>query len=319
MQYTRVTSRYTSESLVNNLLYNRSKLVDLQTQISSGKRITRASDDVLAGISVVSTNNSLGKISNYLKNIDNAQGEIDATDKALLTAIDSIHTAKELTIQALNDTSGTEELTMMNSQVKQIIEHLKDLGNTKYGTKFIFGGLQTEPTPFTSPVDGEVQYNGSAYGSHERVVEISEGVTVPINVSGDQVFGYYYNSDDDNDPLTPDVLHSQGLFGTLMTLSNEMGSATPDKDVIRTQLDNLENDLQTVLNAQAQVGSLSNRLEMTKSSLEEQKINFTKIKSSAEDIDMAKAISDLQFQQTALQASLQVSANIIQPSLLNYL
>jgi len=319
MQYTRVTTRYTSENLVNNLLSNRSKLVDLQTQISSGKRITRASDDVLAGISVVSTNNSLGKIKNYLKNIDNAQGEIDATDKALLTAIDSIQTSKELTIQALNDTSGTEELALMNSQIKQIIQNIKDLGNTKYGTKFIFGGLQTEPTPFTSPVDGEVQYNGSPYGSHERLVEISEGVSVPINISGDQVFGYYYNSDDDNDPMTPDVLHSQGIIGTLSALSKEMGSATPDKDVIRTQLENLNNDLQTVLNAQAQVGSISNRLEMTKSSLQDQQINFTKIKSAAEDIDMAKAISDLQFQQTALQVSLQVSANIIQPSLLNYI
>jgi len=319
MQYTRVTTRYTSENVVNNLLSNRSKLVNLQEQISSGKRISKPSDDVLAGISVVSTNNSLGKIGNYIKIIDNAQGEIDATDKALLTAIDSIHTTKELTLQALNATSGAEELTVINSQVKQIIEHIKDLGNTKYGTKFIFGGLQTEPTPFSSPVAGEITYNGSDYGSHERSVEISDGVIVPINLSGDQVFGYYYNSDDDANPITPDVLHQQGLFGTLMSISKELGAANPDKDVIRQQLDNLETDLQTVLNAQAQMGSLSDRLEMTKTNLEDSQLNLTKIKSGAEDIDMAKAISDLQFQQTALQTSLQVSAKIIQPSLLNYL
>ena len=73
MQYTRVTNSYTSDSVIRNLLSNRSKLVDTQTQISSGKRITKISDDVLAGVSVVSTNSSLGKINNYIKNIDSAQ------------------------------------------------------------------------------------------------------------------------------------------------------------------------------------------------------------------------------------------------------
>lgn len=323
MQYTRITNRYTSESVVNNLLSNRSKLVDLQTQISSGKRISKPSDDVLAGISVVSTNNSLGKIDNYLKNIENAQGEIYTTENVLLTTIDSIHKTRELTLQGLNDTSGPEELAVINAQIKQIIEQVKDLGNTKYGTKYIFGGLQTEPTPFTSPATGEIQYNGSLSTNYERKIEISDGVTVPVNLSGDQVFGEYhtYMGDHDNDPMTPDTLEldGQGLLKTLISLSNELGATPADKDVIRQQLANLDTDLQTVLNAQAQMGSLSSRLEMTKTNLQDDQLNLTKIKSGAEDIDMAKTISELQFQQTALQASLQVSAQIIQPSLLNYM
>ena len=319
MQYTRITNRYTSEDVVNNLLSNRSKLVDLQTQISSGKRITKASDDVLAGISVVSTNNSLGKIDNYLKNINNALGELEVTEKSLLTTIDSVQTTKELVVEALNATSGPDELKIFNSQIQQIIEQVKDLGNIKYGETYVFGGLQTETNPFTSPVAGEVIYTGSPDGSHERRIEISDGVTVPVNLSGDEVFGYYYNSDDDADPLTPDVLHKQGILGTLLSLSKELGAVNPDKDIIRQQLDSLDTDLQTILNAQSELGSLSSRIEMTKTNLEDNQINLTKIKSGAEDIDLAKTISELQFQQTALQASLQVSAQVIQPSLLNYL
>ena len=323
MQYTRITNRYTSESITNNLLSNRSKLVNLQEQISSGKRISKISDDVLASVSVVSTNNSLGKIDNYLKNIDNAQGEIDVSENALLTTIDSIHTARELTIQALNDTSGDEELAVINAQIKQIIQQVKDLGNTKYGEKFVFGGLQTEPTPFTAPVEGEVQYNGSSSTNYQRKIEISDGVTVPINLDGSQIFGecYTYMGDHDNDPTTPDTLEldGNGLLKTLITLSKELGTVPADKDLIRDKLDNLDTDLQTLLNSQAQIGSLSSRLEMTKSNRKDDQLNLTKIKSGAEDIDMAKAISDLQYQQTALQASLQVSAQVIQPSLLDYL
>jgi len=320
MQFTRITNRYTSESIVNNLLINRSKLVNLQEQISSGKRITKASDDVLASISVVSANNSLGKIDNYLKNIDNAKGELETAETALLTTIDSVHTTKELTLQALNASSGPEEMTILNSQIKQIIEQVKDIGNTKFGTKFIFGGLQTEPTPFTAPVAGEIQYNGSPDGSHERRVEISDGVTIPVNISGDSVFGEYWIEDPDATPASGDeITHQQGLLGTLIALSNELAMPAPDKDFVRQQLASLDTNLQTILNAQSELGSLSSRLEMTKSNLQDDQLNLTQIKSGAEDIDMAKTISELQFQQTALQASLQVSSQVIQPSLLDYM
>jgi len=319
MQYTRITNRYTSESVVNNLLSNRSKLVDLQQQISSGKRIQIASDDVLAGISVVSANNSLGKLDNYLKNIDNAQSELDTADQALLTAIDSVHKTRELTIQALNASSGPQELTVINAQIKQIIDQIKDLGNTQYGTKFIFGGLKTEPTPFTGVVPGEVMYTGSADGSHERLTEISDGVTVPLNLSGEKLFGYCYTGDHDNNVLTPDTLDGQGLLKTLITLSAELGAANPDKTVIRQKLDDLEGNLQTLLEGQSQAGGLSGRLEMTRTNLQDSQLNLTKIKSGAEDIDIAKAISDYQYQQAALQASHQVSSKVIQPSLLDFM
>lgn len=319
MQYTRITTRYTSESIVNNLLSNRSKLVDLQTQISSGKRITKVSDDVLAGISVVSTSNSLGKIDNYLKNISNAQGELDVTDKTLTSLVDIVQKARELTVQAANATTGPNELQSINAEIQQIIEQVKNIGNTKYGTKYIFGGLQTDSPPFAVPSTGEIQYTGSPNGSHQRDVEVNDGITVTINVSGDQIFGEYYTGDHDNDPMTPDTLEGSGLLQTLITLSTELGAANPDKDVIRQHLDNLDTDLQTVINAQAQLGGVSNRLEMTKSILEDNQTNLTKIKSGAEDIDLAKAISDLQFQQSSLQASLQVSSQIIQPSLLDYI
>ena len=319
MVYTRITNGYMNEMVVQNLLTNRTKLVDLQSQISSGKRVNKPSDDVLAGISVVSANSSLSKIENYLKTLDNAQNELDVTEKTLSMSLDYINKAKELTIQAANASSGPQELSAINSEIEQIIEQIKNFGNTKFGTKYIFGGFQTDSPPFTVPAAGEVEYSGSPYGSHEREIEISEGVTTSINLSGDQVFGYYYTGDHDNDILTPDTLDGQGVLKTLTMLSNELQAANPDKDLVRERLSDLEDDLNNVLNCLSTVGSLATKISMTKESLEKDKVNMIQIKSNAEDIDLAKAISDLQFQQTALQASLKVSAEIIQPSLMNYM
>jgi flagellar hook-associated protein 3 FlgL len=319
MPYTRITNGYLSERVVQNLFTNRSKLVDLQTQISSGKRISKPSDDVVASTSLVNANNSLSRIENYLKNVDVAQNEVDTADKVLLSAIDYINEARELTIQAANASSGPQELLAIKAQIDQIVDQMKDIGNTKFGTKYIFGGRTTDAPPFEVPANGQITYVGSPSGSHERSVEISDGVNVPVNVDGEEVFGFYYLEDDDADPMTPDIVHSQGVIGALRTLSERLGAAIPDKNQIRSSLEDLESSLEGILFAESQIGGVSSRIELTKNNLAGDKINVTKIKSGAEDIDMAKAISDLQFQQTALQASLQISAQVIQPSLLNYI
>ncbi len=323
--YQRVTNNYLNQSVLNNLYTNRSALVDLQRQIASGKKFERASDDVLSSITVISSNSSLGKIEGYIKNIETAKLEVETADKAILSSLDSVHKARELTIQSLNATSGTEELNMMASQVEQIIEQIKDLGNTKYGSKHIFGGKETTSPPFIDPpdppvTDGEgIYYAGSASGSHQREVEISEGVTITINLCGEDIFGQYYKWDHDSNPLTDKVAVSGGLIGTLSKIKEQMESSSPDKDIIRQELANLDNDLTNLLSSQATLGSLTSRLEIAKKIHADDKIAITDKKADAESIDFAKAISDLKFQESALQASLLVGAQIIKPSLLNYI
>ncbi|OGI01630.1 MAG: flagellar hook-associated protein 3 [Candidatus Melainabacteria bacterium GWF2_37_15] len=323
--YQRITNNYINENVLNNLFTNRTTLIDLQRQIASGTKFERPSEDVLSAITVLSSNSTLGKIENYIKNIETAKLEIETADRALLTSLDSVHEARELTIQALNATSGTEELNMMAEQIEQIIQQIKDLGNTKYGTTYIFGGKETNSAPYTDPPttvdDGEgIYYGGSASGSHEREIEIAEGVTITVNLCGEDIFGQYYKWDHDADDDPTDLQAvGDGLIATLSKIKEQMESSTPDKDIIRQEMATLDNDLQTLLTSQATLGSLLARLDITERLHKDDKISVTDIKSGAQDIDYAKAISDLKFQEAALQASLQVGAQIIKPSLLNYL
>lgn len=316
MSYTRISNSYLSETVIQNLLTNRSKLVDIQEQISSGKRVTKPSDDVVAASTVLSTKNSVDKIDNYLKNISTAQAELDTTDSVISTVIDTALTARSLVLQAVNASSGEDEIEMINTQLKQAIEQIKTLANTEFSGKYLFGGLDTDTAPFAVPVTGEIQYTGSEdtpASAYQRNVEISDGVTVAINLNGRQVFGEYYTSG------APATLDGQGLFKTLISITNELDLASPDIDSVRSMLDSIDTDITTLENAQSQVGGVSQRLEITKNIIEENKINLIKVRSNAEDIDITKAISDMQFQETALQASLSVSARIIQPSLLDYI
>jgi flagellar hook-associated protein 3 FlgL len=306
----RITNNSIQDSILNGLYTNRSVLTKLQEQVSTGKKVSTPSDDPSATYDILSSNQKLNKIDSYIKNIDHTLSETQTIEDVLQNSLDLIQRAKELTVQASNSTNSTTELKAINVEIEQISNSLKDIGNTQFGSKYLFGGLDTANPPFTSPVDGEVHYEGTPYsssGEHKRYVEISEGIKIEVNIAGDDVFGYYT------------ATAGSGVFNTLQTLSNELTTDPPDHEAIRSKIDEIDNDLTNLINAQAKIGGISTRLEMTKSKLENDNINFTKLKSNAEDIDLAKAISDMTFQQTALQASLKVGANVIQSSLLDFI
>lgn len=323
--YQRITNNYINENVLNNLYNNRNAMVELQKQLASGQRFERTSEDILSSITIISSDSTLGKIDNYVRNIETARNELETADKAIMTSMDALHKARELTIQGLNATSGTPELNMMASQIEQIIQQLKDTGNTKFGNKYIFGGKETTTPPYldasTALDDGEgIYYAGSTSGSHQRKIEIAEGVTIDVNLAGIDVFGEYYKWDDDGDDDPTDIATvSRGLIGALSIIKEQMASANPDKDIIRQQLGELDTSMTNLLSNQATLGSLLSRLELTEKIHKDDKISLTDLKSGAQDIDFAKTISDLKFQEAALQASLKVGAQIIKPSLLNYL
>ncbi len=319
MSYDRITNNSMSDGVLRNLYQNQNLLIELQRKAASGKEFVKASQDVFSATTVLSSDSALGKIDNYLNNINTARSELETADKSLMTTLDIVHNARDFALQSLNATTGREEYDLMSSQLDQLIHQVKDIGNTKYGSKYIFGGKVTNSPAYTEPTPGEFKYNGSENGSHQRDVEISEGVDITVNMSGDALFGYHYTGDHDNDPVTPDTLEGEGLLHTLITLKEELETDPPDMDVIRDKIDELDASFSTLIGAQSTLGGLLTRLDITENIHKDNSINLSDKKSLAQDIDFAKVVSDMKFQETALQASLQVGARIIQPSLMNFL
>lgn len=77
--------------------------------------------------------------------------------------------------------------------------------------------------------------------------------------------------------------------------------------------------LSDVTQALTDVGTRGNRLDMTKSRMQNQQMTFEKLKSSNEDRDLSDIIIDYTAAYTAYQASMQASSKAIQQTLLNYI
>ena len=74
-----------------------------------------------------------------------------------------------------------------------------------------------------------------------------------------------------------------------------------------------------VVDKMARTGSLAKQVENIAKGHESQKAALDELVAGRTDADMAKAITDLQLSQVAIQASAQVISQLRQVSLLNYL
>lgn len=84
-------------------------------------------------------------------------------------------------------------------------------------------------------------------------------------------------------------------------------------------LANIKGSLNHVLKYRSQVGARSKRLEMTVNKMESSYVDYTDLLSKTEDLDMAKAATELKMEESVYRAALAVGARIIQPNLADFL
>lgn len=321
MGVNRITNSFMSQQSVHFLNNNLNLLSDIQKKISSGQNIIKPSDDPVGLTRILHLSNTLRTDERYGLNIQNAVSEVNTADKALASIVDLVHRAQELTTQAANFTNNQDGRTAVALEIDQIISQLVQIGNTDIGGKYIFGGMRTDNPPFNRTGD-VITYTGTPTTQDwQRDVEISRGVTLTMNLNGAALLGQAEITGAAT-PLPPTfTAGSHGLFKTLVELKADLeADGEPNQlSEIRARLDNLTADMNTVLGQQAVIGAVSNRLELTQGRIDERKSILTQQYASIQDINLPETIANLNHQQNVLEASLSVTARMMQNTLLNFL
>jgi flagellar hook-associated protein 3 FlgL len=272
-----------------------------QTSISSGRQITKPSDDPLATQRDLGLRGALEGAQQQGRNVDQAQGWLQSTDSALADVGDVINRVRELTVQGASDSLGDQQRKAIALEIDQLIDSVKDSANGTFQGTFVFGGTKTTTAPYTTASD---TYQGDA-GTVART--IGPGVSVQVNTD---ISGLLGNGGGDGK-----------LLDTLRQIAVDLRSgASTGYDRLRNQDLKALTDNQDLLNqARATVGATMSRLDAAKSRLSDIETTTTKLLSETEDTDLAKAILELTNQQNVYQAALRSGASIIQPSLLDFL
>ncbi|HWL13247.1 MAG TPA: flagellar hook-associated protein FlgL [Ureibacillus sp.] len=291
----RVTQSMLSNNMIRNISNSYERLAKLQEQILTQKKFSKPSDDPVAAMMGMNYRTSLNQVEQYSRNISEATNWVESTDSALGQAISALQRMRELTVQASNGTYESDQRDSVNEEIKQLRQHLVDIGDTQLGGKYIFNGYDTNKRPSDTMVDG-----APSYGTDEIQVEVFTGIKIPINTSGQSTFG--------------EALKTGGTIDQLMA-----SLKSTDEADITNRLAELDETIDVFIKEQAKVGAKQNRIDLMTDRVGQQEVFAQKILSSNEDVDMEKVILDFTTQESIHTASLSVGAKVIQPSLLDFL
>lgn len=301
--------RITNNMLINNMMQSlSSNLLRTQkyfNQLATGKKISLPSDDPIVASKALKLRTDVSEIAQYKRNTDDATAWMDITEATMSQMTELVHRMKEITNQAANGTNTDEDLLKIREEASELRSQLISLGNATYAGRYIFSGYKTDKPLLND--DGE--FNVDVTNAEQIKFEIGIGDDININVPGSDLF---------NRTIAGATAGGKSEFvDTFDKVISAMES--DDKDQLTALLADLDDELGNLLRVRAGLGARMNRVELTANRLEDDNVNFTKLMSKNEDVDIAEAIMKLQNEENVYRASLATGARVIQPSLVDFL
>ncbi|MCA1011247.1 flagellar hook-associated protein FlgL [Halobacillus halophilus] len=287
----RVTQSMLSNNMLRNLSQSYGQMGKYQEQLTTGKKITKPSDDPVVSMKGINYRSQLTEVQQYKRNIGEVHNWMDSSDSSLDKATQAMQRVRELTVQASNGTYDTEQKANIAKEIRQLKEHMADIANTKVNDKYIFNGANTTE----EPVDTKVFTINSSMSKVE--IGVTEGVRIQANVNPQPVF-------------------DQGLFDDLEAFAADLENGSNKLDGYIAVFDNKINQ---IVNERADLGARMNRVDLIEDRLESQEITASKMMSNNEDADIERVITNLKTQESIHRAALGVGSRIIQPTLMDFL
>lgn len=162
-----------------------STLIDLQNQISSGKRLNTASDDPLAAAQTVQLTGANAQLTQYSANLNTANTTLQQEDNTFSSLSTLVQKAQTLVASATNATLDSTTRESLATQIDSVRTQLLALANTTDAQgAYVFGGTETAAQPFVDN-GSTVTYQGSGT---QRTVQVSDSRAIGVGEIGSSVF-----------------------------------------------------------------------------------------------------------------------------------
>lgn len=275
------------------------KVQTIQKQLSSGKTLSRWSDDPAAAASAERYRAEEADWSTYQKSSTDAKAWLGTADGALQSMSTIMTRIKQLGVSAVSGGLTPDSREAIAKEVEQLRNELRDLGNTTHLGRSLFGGFQQ--TALSTDALGNVTYAGDG-GKVRR--QVSPTISLDVNVSAQDVFGFTAGA-------------GQDLFSQLTALAaatrtgNNAGIAAA-----QTSLDTRHGD---ILKGLSTIGAATNRVETAQSAGATALQDLAGRRSEVEDVDLADAVLKLSSAQAGYTAALGAASRANLPSLADFL
>jgi flagellar hook-associated protein 3 FlgL len=265
----------------------RSQAETLQQQIGSGERLSKSSDDPVAAarMRMLERGERLAQIDQ--RNSGRAQTDLKIADQALGSIADVVIRAKELAMQAANQTISPEQRTAIGGELAGLRQSLVSIANGRNAAGHaLFGGQATGPA-YTD--DGTAAtYVGTAGADP---IGLGDGQSVDPGVTGPEVFAF------EVDGTATDI------FTVLGNLASALQSGGDSSAAANAALAGLDAGLDKVTTAQTVVGGRLSWIELMDQRREANGELVADEKAAVGGANLAATMTRLQEVMTVLEAS----------------
>ena len=285
-----------------------SDLYSAQNQVNTGRRIVTPKDDPIGAAQALMVTQAGAVNELYLKNQGAADSKLSALDSTLQGINEELVNIYEKSIAAGNGAYSDSDRKAIAAELTERLDSLVSLANTQDGNgRYVFAGFQSTTTPFSG---SPITYAGDD-GQQKLQVTASQFVTT--NLSGNDVF---VNVVDANGVSTGQSMF-QSVQDMITFLNTPGGSA--GSPAYTDALKNISASIDNVLRNQATVGARQSSLESMSNTAEDRKVQYAQQLSAIEDLDYAKAITEISQKKLQLEATQATFAKTAQLSLFSYI
>lgn len=278
----------------------------LREDISSGVRIRRMSDDPTSGSEVVRVGSSLRAIERFRQNSQKGTNRSTAEENVLDNLTNTMTRAAELAVGQASATGSAQTRLIAKAEVDQLISFAVDLGNTRIGDDYLFGGTRASEQPFAVPATSTTPFsrlvdatNAPVDPSGSTPIEVGDGKFVTPNHNGTEVF------------LTTDALESLRALSDALGTNNVAGVTSA-----LTRINSATSNVQTLIGTQ---GARANELDIARTNLDSLEETLKSFRSDLRDTEVDQALAELVGKQTMYQAAMGATSKILTLSLANYI
>jgi flagellar hook-associated protein 3 FlgL len=312
MSIDRVSTAGQSTYLLSQIEQANNNLNTSQAQVSSGKVSTTYTGlgDKVSLLAAAQTAQS--KADAYQANTTQAVNQADLQDTQMSSLSDLANQLRQAMTTAVANNDGS---TLM-ATAQGIFDQASDILNSKDANgNYLYGGDKDDTAPLNVTSLSQLAAlpdasDAFSNGTLKKSVMVGDGQSVQVGM------------------LASDI--GTGLMQTLKDIatfdSGSTGNFAASQNMTDTQSNFLTSELPTAIGAATTVNSAAasngytyNQLTAASDQQSSMSTMYKGFVSSLEDVDMPTAITQLNANQVALQAALQVTAQLNQVTLLNYL
>ena len=307
--------RITNSMMITRTMRNQNTNLEKRNKwnhdLSTLTNLHKPSDDPIRVSRTLRLESDISMNIQYKDNIESAKSWLEKTESAF-NEINSVYQSiRELAVQGANGVLKGEDTQKIAQEIKELKNHLIQIGNDTYLGRHIFTGYKTD----VRLLNDDGSYNAGTNPDEidfatlkDEIIQykVGDSQLIAVNITGDRVFGMPVGAD--NKPqLFADI---DELLTALNAGEHEDASASIAK---------MDEQLKVLLQVRGEVGAKVNMIDVMSERMSDVNVNLKDLLSKTRDTDVAETQIQLVTAEAVYRASLAVTARIIQPTLVDFL